>query len=61
MGCTIHIEKHAEFWGIRTRSRGLMHYYDVASIERNILDIAGIFPKSKRLNQPILTAMNNFI
>jgi hypothetical protein len=47
--------------GPRTRSRGLMHQYNVgAPFERIAIDIAGPFPESDRGNRYLLVAMDYF-
>ena len=47
--------------GPRTRSRGLMHQYNVgAPFERIAVDIAGTFPDSDRGNRYLLVTMDYF-
>ena len=68
----LHLRSDVERWcrqcdtfatsrGPRTRSRGLMHQYNVGvSFERMTVDIAGPFPESDRGNRYILVAMDYF-
>ena len=68
----LHLSSDVERWcrqcdtcaasrGPKTRSRGLMHQYNVgAPFERIAVDIAGPFPESERGNRYVLVAMDYF-